>query len=283
MKKEHPYFFLIPAVGLVFAAELVPAAYTTYLGFMEWDLINPPKWVGFLNYIKVFSNPDLLHALKNTILWVVGTMIFSVGLALIVAALLNNVRLKWLYKAIFFIPSTLSPTVAGVIWKRVLSSQKGALEGILLLFGLTPIPLFTDPQINTYVMIGVWTWQYFGINLVLFLVGLETIPPEPIEAARIDGANSGQVFFHVTLPLLRPLMLVVLANAAINSVRMFDIPWVMIQGGPGRASETLAISLYHESFALFQMGLGSAIAVVISILTLILAGRYLLAVREEQR
>ncbi len=131
-------------------------------------------------------------------------------------------------------------------------------------------------------MLGVWTWQFFGLNLILFLVGLETIPKEPIEAARVDGANAWQIFYHLTIPLLRPITLVVLANAALNSVRMFDIPWVMAEGGPGRASETLAISLYKESFLLFRMGLGSAIAVVISILALGLSIRFLLAMRGRR-
>ncbi len=282
MKKDNPYLFLIPAVVFVLVAELAPVAYTVYLGFMKWDLITPPKWVGFSNYIRVFSAPDLLHALKNTIFWVVGTLIFPVGLALIIAVLINSIKLKGLFKAIFFIPTTLSPTVAAIFWRRVLSSRYGALNSILMAWGFSPYSFLTDPKINTFLMIGVWTWQFFGLNLILFLVGLETIPQEPIEAARVDGANSWQVFYHLTIPLLRPITLVVLANAALNSVRIFDIPWVMIEGGPGRASETLAISLYKESFLLFRMGLGSAIAVVISIFALILSFRYLLTMREER-
>ena len=113
------------------------------------------------------------------------------------------------------------------------------------------------------------------MNLILFLVGLETIPSEPREAAMIDGANAFQAFFRIILPLLQPITLLVVVNAVINSVRTFDIPWVVIQGGPGRISETLAISLYRESFLLFHIGLGSAIAVVISLLTLIGSYRYL--------
>ncbi len=282
LKKDNPYLFLIPAVAFVLVAELVPAAYTVYLGFMKWNIITPPKWVGFANYVRVFSTPELLHALKNTMLWVVGTLLFPVGLALLVAVLINSVKLKGLFKAIFFIPSTLSPTVAGIFWRRVLASRHGALNAILATFGVAPTAFLTDPKINTFLMLGVWTWQFFGLNLILFLVGLETIPKEPIEAARVDGANAWQIFYHLTVPLLRPITLVVLANAALNSVRMFDIPWVMAEGGPGRASETLAISLYKESFLLFRMGLGSAIAVVISILALGLSIRFLLAMRGRR-
>ena len=274
--------FLIPAIIFVLIAELVPVIYTTYLGFMQWDIINPPKFVGISNYIKVFTQPELLNALKNTLYWVVGTLIFAVGFALFVAVLLSNVKGRVIFKSIFFIPSTLSPTVAAIVWRRTLSSQMGALPSLLALFGINMHPVLTNTHINTFVMIGVWTWQFFGINLILFLVGLETIPREPVEAAMIDGANERQAFLYIIVPLLRPIMLLVIANSLINTIRMFDIPWVMIQGGPGRASETLAISLYRESFLLFKMGLGSAIAVVISILTLVASYRYIMILGRKR-
>lgn len=284
MKKRYQLktdsLFLIPALAFVLMAELVPIVYTTYLGFMQWNIINPPKLVGLANYSKVFSTPELINALKNTLYWVIGTLIFAVAFPLFIAILINRVERRALFKTIFFIPSTLSPTVTAIFWRRMLNSQKGALISLLDIFGVQLQPILTNPQINTFVMIGAWTWQFFGINLILFLVGLETIPHEPIEAAMIDGANPRQVFYYITLSLLKPITLLVVANALINTIRMFDIPWVMIQGGPGRASETLAISLYREAFLLFRMGLGSAIAVVISIITLLASYRYILTLRD---
>lgn len=284
MKKRYQLktdsLFLIPALAFVLMAELVPIVYTTYLGFMQWNIINPPKLVGLANYSKVFSTPELINALKNTLYWVIGTLIFAVAFPLFIAILINRVERRALFKTIFFIPSTLSPTVTAIFWRRMLNSQKGALISLLDIVGVQLQPILTNPQINTFVMIGAWTWQFFGINLILFLVGLETIPHEPIEAAMIDGANPRQVFYYITLSLLKPITLLVVANALINTIRMFDIPWVMIQGGPGRASETLAISLYREAFLLFRMGLGSAIAVVISIITLLASYRYILTLRD---
>jgi multiple sugar transport system permease protein len=108
------FVYLIPALLFVLIAELVPVVYTSYLGFMEWDVINPPKWAGLKNYLRVFSTPDLLNALKNTAVWVAGTIVFSVGLALLLAVMINQVRLKSVFKAIFFIPATLSPTIASI-------------------------------------------------------------------------------------------------------------------------------------------------------------------------
>ncbi|RLE11181.1 hypothetical protein DRJ04_08515, partial [Candidatus Aerophobetes bacterium] len=158
--------FLIPAMVFVLMSELVPIVYTTYLGFMDWDIINPPKWAGISNYVKVFSTPELINALKNTIYWVLGTLIFAVAFPLFIAALLNRVKRRTIFKLIFFIPSTLSPTVAAIFWRRTLASQKGALVSLLDLFGVQIQPILTNPQINTFVMIGVWVWQFFGINLI---------------------------------------------------------------------------------------------------------------------
>jgi multiple sugar transport system permease protein len=267
--------YMVPAALFVLAAEIFPVIYTTYLGFYSWDLITPRKWVAFNNYLKVFTSPELLNALKNTAFWVVGTLILAVALPLAMAMLINTTRAKTVFKTIFFIPSTLSPTIAAIFWKRALSSQQGALAPILALVGIVVPPILTNPHTNTFVMIGIAAWQYFGLNLILFLVGLETIPPEPREAAMIDGANTFQTFFRIILPLLRPITLLVVANAIINTIRTFDIPWVVIQGGPGRVSETLAISLYRESFLLFRVGIGSAIAVVLSVFTLAASWRYL--------
>ena len=274
MKKFEYLVFLMPSVLLVLFAELGPAITTIGLGFFEWDLITPPKFAGLRNYIRVFSNPDLLNSLRNTVVWVLGTLIFPVGLALVFAQFLHSMRGRRAYQTLFFIPATLSPSIAGMIWLRVFSSRQGAINSLIKLAGSDAITFITQPGLNTYLMIGVWTWQVLGLNLLLFLVGMDTIPQEPQEAALIDGAGAWQIFRHIRLPLLAPITLLVVSNSIINSLRIFDIPWLMIQGGPGRASETLAITLYKESFLLFKMGQGSAIAVIISAATLLLTAKY---------
>ncbi len=277
IKEIDAYAFLMPALFFVIGAELLPAGYTIYLSFTEWNIITSPEWTGLANYIQVFSSPQVLNALKNTVLWVLGTLGFPVILALVLAVLINSVKFQGFFKTIFYLPVTLAPTVAGVIWKVVYSTQNGAVNSILQSMGLGTFQLLANSSINTFLMIGVWAWQFMGLNLVLFLVGLQSLPEEPIEAAKVDGASFWQIFYHVTLPLLKPITMLVIANAMINTTRMFAIPWVMTHGGPARSSETLAISMYRESFLLSNMGYGSAIAVVIAIITLIFAWRNLKA------
>ncbi len=277
LTKLDPYIFLMPALFFVIGAELLPAGYTIYLSFTKWNIITSPEWTGLSNYFQVFSSPQVLNAFKNTILWLIGTLGFPIVLALFLAVIINSVRFQGFFKTVFYIPVTLAPTVAAVIWKIVYSTQNGAINSLFKVLGLGSFQLLANSSINTFLMIGVWAWQFLGLNLVLFLVGLQSLPKAPIEAAKVDGANFWQIFYHVTLPLLKPISMLVVANAMINTTRMFAIPWVMTHGGPARASETLAISMYRESFLLSNMGYGSAIAVIIALVTLIFAWRNLKA------
>ncbi|MFB6290377.1 MAG: carbohydrate ABC transporter permease [Candidatus Bipolaricaulia bacterium] len=281
LKKLNPYVFLTPALFFVLGAELLPAAYTIYLSFMEWDIIHSPEWISISNYTDVFTTPHLLISLKNTFLWILGSLAFPVVFALFLAIVINSVKLKSFFKTVFYIPVTIAPAVAGILWSNVYSTQQGALNAILNALGLGSFQLLANGQINTFLMIGVWSWRWLGLNLVIFLVGLQSLPEGPLEAARVDGASFWQTFYHVTLPLLRPITMLVVANTIINTTRVFAVPWVMTHGGPSRASETLAISMYRESFLLTKMGFGSAIAVVITIITLVFAWRNLKALNPS--
>jgi multiple sugar transport system permease protein len=133
----------------------------------------------------------------------------------------------------------------------------------------------TNVPTNTWAMIVAATWQGLGPNMLLFLVGLQNIPREPLEAAMLDGANPVRLFWHITLPLLRPMLTIVVGIALINSFKVFDLIWVMTQGGPYRSSETLAVTMYRESFVSFQLGYGAAVAIVLTIIVMVLSIFYL--------
>lgn len=266
-----PYLYLAPAMILVAIFLLYPALDTAYLSLTDAHGVSPPAFIGFQNYAALFTDPSVITSVENTLVWVIATLLFPVGLGLLVAVLVNRIPGENLLKSIFYLPYAVSLTSTGVLWSFILSPY-GVLNSVLDAAGLGrwAISWLIVPPANTYAMIGATTWQSMGTNMVLFLVGLKSIPAEPIEAARVDGAGNWQTFRSVTWPLLRPFTAIVVAMAVINSFKVFDIIWVMTQGGPYRSSETLAVTMYRDAFVLFQSGYGSAIAMFLSAIVIAL-------------
>jgi len=275
---------MLPAILFVAIFLLYPAAYTFYISFTKWDGLNPPEFIGLGNYIQMFNETVFGTSLLNTLIWVVATLIFPVGLGLLLAVFVNRIPFQGFYKAIFYLPYAISATSAAVIWTFMLSPT-GVINQGLRTIGLDALakPWLMMPPWNTLAMIMAFTWQTAGTNMILFLVGLQNIPTSPIEAAKLDGANGWQTFRHVIMPLLRPITTVVITIAVVNSFKVFDLIWVMTQGGPYRSSETLAVTMYRESFVLFRLGFGAAIANSLSFIVIIFSIFYLRSIfrREE--
>ena len=181
-----------------------------------------------------------------------------------------------IYRLPFLLPYALSGTAIGVMWEFMLRSN-GALNGVLEAVGLERFEhrWLLETPLNTWSMIMAATWQSVGVSVLLFLVGLQTIPRDPIEAARLDGAEGWRLFKDMTFPLVRPMTIVVVGISLVNSLKTFDIIWVMTQGGPYRSSETLAVMMYRETFLLFHYGYGAAIAVLLSVIVLAVSFFYL--------
>jgi ABC-type sugar transport system permease subunit len=271
-----PYYFLLPAVLLVGVFLIWPFLRTTYQSFTDYSGLGEARFVGLENYISFVQDPILIRSLSNTLLWVVGSLLLPVGLGLFVATISFDLSGGAVYRVPFLLPYALSGTAIGVVWEFMLQSD-GAINAMLKALGLGALSQawLLSPPLNTLSMIVAATWQSTGVAVILFLVGLQTIPREPIEAARIDGAEGWTLFRHITLPLLRPMTIVVVGITLVNSLKTFDIIWVMTQGGPSRSSETLAVTMYRETFLLFRYGYGSAIAVVLSVIVLAVSGLYL--------
>lgn len=279
-----PYFFMMPALFLVVWLMIVPAIETVGLSFTEYRLIKPPRFIGLDNYIKFLNEPVFQNSLMNTFLWLVATLFFPVGLGLLIALLINQMPLENVVKSIFFVPLTLSAVATGFMWYIMYSPETGLLNTMLNMLGLSKHThaWLTEVPLNTAALITTWTWRMTGRNMILFLVGLQAIPKSPIEAAMIDGAKGHTIFWHVILPLLKPTFVVVYTMAVINSLNNFDIIYILTQGGPYRSSETLAVTMYRESFTLFNMGYGSSISVLLSILVLAITGGFIVKnIRKE--
>jgi ABC-type sugar transport system permease subunit len=267
--------FVAPGVILVAVLLYLPLLWTVYLSFTHYDGLGDPQWVGLDNYVEMFTDPGFVGSALNTLLWVVGTLIVPVGVGLGIALLTWNLGGGIWLRLPFLIPYALSGIGVGVIWSFILSSG-GALDQALAAFGITDPPRWLiDAPLNTVVMIIAAAWQGVGVNALLFTIGLQSIPKEPLEAARIDGANGLRLFGSILWPMLRPLTAVVVGLSIVASLKTFDIVWSMTKGGPGTVSETLALTMYKDTFVNSDYGLGSAIAVFLTIVTLVASIIYL--------
>ncbi|MFC4118579.1 carbohydrate ABC transporter permease [Nonomuraea zeae] len=256
------YGYVAPAALLVAGLLYAPFLWTAYLSLTRYDGLEPPAWIGLRNFAKLFDDPALLTSTRNTLIWVVGTMVLPVGLGLLVAVLSYDIKGGAWFRVPFMLPYALSGAGLAMVWSPILSH-----DGIAnLLLGVDTAFLQEAPA-NTIAMLLVWTWQQLGVNTLLFVVGLQSIPKEPIEAARIDGASGWRLFRHVIWPLMRPLTAVVVGLALVASLKTFDIVWVLTQGGPGRNSETLAVTMYKDTFVASDYGYGSAVAVMLTVVT----------------
>jgi len=267
---------LLPAVVLVGVFLVLPFLWTAYWSFTNYGGLGTPQFAGLSNYLTLLQDPILFTSFGNTFLWTVGSLLLPVGAGLLVAVLTFELIGGALYRLPFLLPYALSGAVVGVLWSFVLRSD-GAFNVMLRAMGLEELAKswLLSPPWNTLAMILAHTWQATGVSVVLFLVGLQAIPRDPIEAARIDGATGWTLFRYITWPLLRPMTVVVIGISLVNSLKTFDVIWVMTQGGPYRSSETLAVTMYRETFVEFKYGYGAAIAVVLSVIVLSLSWLYL--------
>ena len=273
-----PASFLLLPLLVYFTFVILPTLNSLYYSFTDWvgygaDL----NFVGAANFEKIFTDRLFGNAIKNTTIWLVLAMTVPTGFGLVLAlALQGKRRINTLYKSLFYLPICLSPIIIGIIWVWLYSPKLGIVNIFLRAIGLDHLATAWLANANT-ALIAVfvaWAWQQTGLNMVIFLAGLTSVPTPLVEAARVDGANYWQTLKSVIIPMLRPATVVVLALTAINALKSFEIIWVMTMGGPFNRSDTLAVFMYSESFRKFKMGYGSSAAVVLFVMTLVIIVLY---------
>lgn len=283
-KTIEPYLYVLPAALFVAAFLLYPMVVTFWRSFTHFDGITDPVFVGLQNFRDLFVDPHFLLSLRNTLIWTVAAVVLPVGLGLLFALTLNNVRWSGFFKSTIYLPATISAAAVGILFTFVFSYDNGALNAFLKLIGLGGLAShwLLEQPLNTFSMIAAYTWQSTGLNMMLFLVGLQGLSSEPIEAARLDGSSGLHLVRTIIIPMLMPFIVIATLLAVVNGFKVFDLIWVMTQGGPGRSSETLAVTMYREGFILFRQGYSAAIAVVISIAALAFSYLYLRSVLDQE-
>ncbi|MEV0529889.1 sugar ABC transporter permease [Streptomyces sp. NPDC050439] len=266
--------FLAPAVLFVSALLLLPFATTVYRSLFDDRRIS--GFAGLDNYLLFLNDPTLTRSIQNTLMWVVGSVALPMMLGLAIAVLTHSGGWSRVARLLVVLPYALSGSAVAVVWNFVLTTD-GAANQVLKAFGLDALAqgwLLEWPG-NTLVMIIANTWQAAGVAVILFLVGLQTIPPETLEAASLDGAAGWRKFWYVVLPQLRTVSVIVVGTSLVGGLKSFDLIWVLTQGGPGRQSETLAVSMYQETFLALHPGAGAAVAVVLTAIVLLASWLYL--------
>ncbi|MGW2339692.1 carbohydrate ABC transporter permease [Streptomyces sp. NPDC001661] len=265
----------LPALLFVGVLLVYPFLRSIYGSFFD-DNGFTSHYTGLDNFTRLADDPIFGRSLLNTLMWVVGTLLLPVLAGLAIAVATHRMRFGLIAQTVVVLPYAVSGAATAVLWKFILTSE-GSLNQVLDAVGLGSLAqpwLLQWPQ-NTLSMIVASTWQATGINVVLFAIGLRAIPRETVEAAELDGARGWRMFRHITLPQLRSVTVVVVGMAIVNSLKAFDMIWVLTQGGPARSSETLALTMYREAFRLFHIGYGSAIALVLSVIVVASSWLYL--------
>lgn len=265
--------FIGPAAVFVGVVLLLPMVWTVATSFTRYNGVTM-HWAGLSNYTRLLTDPGFGQSLLNTLLWSVGSLVLPVALGLLIAVVTQGSRLGTIARIAVIIPYALSGTATGVIYNFMLRSD-GAVNQVLATIGLDPVDWLLHWPTNTVTMIVASTWQATGINVVLFMVGLQTVPPSTIEAARLDGASGGKLFWRVVFPQMASSTIVVVGMALANSLKTFDLVWLLTGGGPGTASETLALTMYRQTFLLSRYGLGAATAVVLAVIVVAASWLYL--------
>lgn len=266
------WLFISPIVLGILIFQLYPTLFSFYISFTQWNLLSPPKWIGVANFVELFTTDRFFaKTMSNTATYAVWTVVVGLVLGLIFAVLLNQeIRGKYLYRAIYFVP-VVAPTVAvALLWQLLYEPNFGVFNGLLRMAGIHGPNWLGSTTWAMRSIIFEAIWAGLGFTILIFLAGLQGISQEYYEAAEIDGANGVQKFFFITIPLLSPTTFFLLVTGVINSFQVFDIPFVMTGGGPANATQMVIMYLYNNAFTIQKMGLAAAVSFIVFVVIITL-------------
>jgi ABC-type sugar transport system permease subunit len=269
-----PYLWITPAIVIYFIFKIVPMVAGIYLAFLRWDGIEPAQFVGLQNFQRMLEDEIIAMALWNNVRYAFGTVIGKTVLSLFLALLLNqSLRGRGFYRTALFTPVVMSFVVVGILWAWLYNSQFGLINSILRGLGLDALILewLGDTKVALWALMVVDIWKWYGFHMVIFLAGLQTIPTELYEAARMDGASRIRQLLSITLPLLQPVTIVNVTLSLMGAFNVFDIPYVMTEGGPANSTIVMALHVYLRGFKFYKFGYAAAMSYVMLVLVTVIA------------
>ena len=262
------YLFVLPSIIFISIFVIIPIIGALYYSFHNYDLLTAPEWAGFRNYLAIRKDPQFLPAIRNTILFALGTVPAGVITSLFLAVLVNrSIRGIYFFRAMFYMPVVSSFVSVALIWLWMYEPQFGLANEFFRVVGLEPSKWLRGPETALFAIILMSVWKNMGLNMVIYLAGLQGIPPHIYEAAEIDGAGRTSQMFRITVPLLAPTTFFVVIVYFIGALQMFVQVFIMacqgaqgICGGPLDSTVTIVLLIYLEAFANLKMGFAAALS-----------------------
>ncbi len=277
------YLFLLPTILGIIVFTAGPILVSLGLSFFRWDVFSPPRPLGWDNYSRMFSDPRVLLGFRNTFFFVVVAISAQIAVGLGLALALQARMPTWMryyFRTAFFLPFLMSGAATGIVIGYMLHKEFGPVNYYLTMIGLPQVPWVNSPNLVLFTIAIAYVWQNMGFTLILFIGGLNNISTEVLEAADVDGAQGFKRFWHVILPMVSPTLLFAAVTGVIGGLQIFDQPYVMTRGGPGDASRTAVMVMYESAFKNMEIGYGSAIAVILFIVILLVTfGQFSLSKR----
>ena len=257
------YLFVAPAFLGLLLFYIVPTFRAFEISLTDWNMLRPSKFIGFANYQKLLGDANFWESLRLALVYVLWNIPLQTVLALLLAVLSDRLARSVAIRAILIAPYLISKVVATMIWLLMLDPLLGMTNAFLSWTGLAPQPFLASPDQALISVAGISIWQHTGFNALLFYAGLQNIPRNLYEAARIDGVNERQMFWNITLPLLRPVMVFVLVTSVIGSFQLFDVVAVGTAGGPANSTRVILWYIYENAFKFNKMGYASALSMTL--------------------
>jgi len=249
----------------------IPAVRGVIISFSDWDLLTPARSVGLENYVKLFKDPVFWKSLKVTVYYVLLNIPLQTVLAMVIAVMMSRLTKSVIIRAIIILPWLMPGVVVGLLWLWLMDPTLGIINEFLRAIGVGTVPFLALPKTAMPSIALINIWQYVGYTALLFFAGLQAIPGSVYEAAQIDGASENQMFWKVTIPLLRPVLVFVLVTSIIGSFQIFDTVAITTKGGPVNATKVLNFYIYEQAFGRFNMGYATAISMVLFLILIFIS------------
>jgi ABC-type sugar transport system permease subunit len=246
-----------------------PVGFSIVLTFHKWNIISPMEYTGLNNYVRLFNDKTFLKSMGNTLIFLVIHIPLQIIFALFLAEILNQkIKLRGVFRGAFFLPVIVSGVVVTILWQQLYGYDSGFLNRLLTGIGLGKIGWLTDPNIAMASIAVMATWKNVGLYIILFLVGLQTVPTQYYEAADLEGANHLQKFFKITLPMINPTIFMVVILSTIGGFSLFIEPYIMTGGGPLNSTISAVLYIYKQGFFYYHMGYAATLGLFFAFIIL---------------